>query len=116
MNTIGIDEIIATVQSSGKTITSHDKLIFRQWIAVLCLPILGLAEEDVKTVELLPINGTVPKPDDVRCVIDVSFFNVNGQQLAHKFRRGGQRIYTDNRILPSAQVTPPDNTAQALSR
>jgi len=115
MNTIGVDDIIATVQSSGKTITSHDKLIFRQWIAVLCLPVLGLAEEDVKTVALLPINGTVPKPDDVRCVIDISLFDVNGCPLAHKFRRGGQRIYRDDRILPAALVTPPDNTAQALS-
>ena len=103
--------MIATAQSTIKNATSEEKLIYKQWIGKLCIPYLGLSESDVKTITLYPENGSAPKPDDCKAVIDFALYDVNGCYLRHKFRSsGGQRIYPDRRILLSATVQTPNQT------
>lgn len=101
---VSMDEVIATAASTLKNVTTTDKLLFRQWIAMMCLPELGISEEDVKIVELFPVDFAAQKPDDMRSVIEVSLFDTNGCQLAHKFRSGGKRIYKDTRLIRAAIV------------
>lgn len=97
-----VDEVIATAQSTIKTADSFDKQLFRQWLGTMCLPMLGISEDDVKVVSLYPVNYSVPKPDDLRAIIDISCFDANGCQLAHEFRTGGKRIYADTRLARTA--------------
>jgi len=114
MSLVGVDEVIATAQSTMKDADSMSKLIWRQWVCLLALPELGIASDDIKVVTLYPNNFTVPKPDDLRVLIDIACYDAQGCELKHKFREGSQRIYPDRRISRTANVTP-TGTTQTLN-
>lgn len=114
MSAVPFSEVIATVESTIKNASLQDKQIWRQWIGLLCLPDLGISEEDVKVIRLYPNNFTVPKPADIKAVIEFALYNSNGAQLAHKFRSGSQRIYRDTRVPITAVVQPADQTLTRL--
>lgn len=103
-----MDEVIATAQSTLKDADSMSKLIWRQWVGILALPELGISSEDVKVVTLYPNNFTVPKPDDLKALIDIACYDTNGCELKHIFRSGSKRIYPDRRLLRTAIVSPPE--------
>jgi hypothetical protein len=107
-----MDEVIATAASTIKDVTTTDKLLWRQWIAIMCLPELGIAEDDVKIVTLYPVDFAAQKPDDMRALTELSLFDVNGCPLTHKLRAGGKRIYVDARVPRTAVV---DTTGQQLA-
>jgi len=102
---ISLDEVVATASTIVKDADSKFKLLCRQWVASLALPELGISDDDVRVVELIPINYTVLKPKDFRALIDVNVFDSNGCQLQHKFRAGGKRIYRDDRLRPVATTS-----------
>lgn len=108
MSLVSVDEVIATAQSTMKDADSMSKLIWRQWVCLLAIPELGISSEDVKVVTLYPNNFTVPKPDDLKVLIDIACYDANGCELKHKFREGNKRIYPDVRLLRTAIVSPPE--------
>lgn len=115
MGFITLDEVIATAQSTIKDADSNSKLLWRQWIALMALPNLGIAESDVRVVELIPQEFHAVKPDDCRAIIDVALYDVNNCIIKHIFRAGGERIYPDFRIPRTAVVgPPPDSLSQPL--
>lgn len=59
---------------------------------------LGISDEDVKSIVLYPKDGVAKKPDDMRVMIDLNLIDASGNQLKHKFRTGGFRMYEDDRI------------------
>jgi len=112
MSYISLDEVVATASTIVKDSNSLFKLLCREWICRFALPELGISDDDVKIAQLIPINYTVLKPADFRALVDISLFDSTGNQLAHKFRAGGKRIYRDSRLRPVASNT--DQTLNGL--
>lgn len=104
MSFISLDEVIATASSTIADANSQFRLLARQWICTLALPQLGISEDDIKTVSLIPTSLAIPKPPDFRALIDISLFDSNNCPLDHKFRTGAKRIYRDTRATGSAIV------------
>lgn len=113
MNYVTLDETIRTAQSTLKDVDSAPILVWRQWVAMLCMPELGVSDENVKIITLYPVDFMVDKPDDMKALIDVAMYDANGCYLRHKFQKGGERIYPDDRLWPTAVVGT--DTSQSLN-
>lgn len=111
MNFVTLDETVATAASTIADANSQFRLIARQWICRLALPQLGISEDDVKTVTLYPTSLAVPKPSDMRALLDISLFDANDRPLDHKFRYGAKRIYRDTRTAIGAVVDGGDSVS-----
>lgn len=97
MNYISIDMLIARAQTTISGADSMDKNIWREWVW-MGLQDLGISDEDVKSIVLYPKDGIAKKPDDMRVMIDMKLVDSANNQLSHKFRTGGYRLYEDDRI------------------
>lgn len=107
---VPISEAIATAESTMVGVTAQDELYFRQWVPTLILPDLGLSEEDIKVVVLYPTACNVPKPDDLKAIIDIELYDINECYLQHKYNAGVLRIVPDTRLAPTAT-----NESQSLN-
>jgi len=97
MNYISIDTVIARAQTTIPNADSMDKNIWREWVW-MGLQDLGISDEDVKSIVLYPHEGLAKKPDDMRVMIDLNLYDAADNQLSHRFRTGGYRLYDDTRI------------------
>ena len=96
MNYISIDMLIARAQTTISGADTMDKNIWREWVW-MGLQDLGISDEDVKSVVLYPKDGVAKKPDDMRVMLDLNVLDSSDNQLVHKFRTGGYRLYEDDR-------------------
>lgn len=110
MSYVSLDTVIARIQTTVPTATSHDKLIWKEWIYE-GLQNLGISDEDVRVTVLYPKEGLVKKPDDMRVLLDLAVYDDNGNQFAHKFRTGGKRIYKDDRLFNLVSTSGNEDTS-----
>lgn len=97
MNYVSIDTVIARAQTTIPQADTMDKNIWREWVW-MGLQDLGISDEDVKSVVLYPHEGIAKKPTDMRVMLDLNLYDSAGNQLSHRFRTGGYRLYDDTRI------------------
>lgn len=97
MNYITIDTLIARAQTTIPSSDSMDRNIWREWVW-MGLQDLGIGDEDVKSIVIYPKDGVARKPEDMRVMIDLNVYDAAGNQLHHKFRTGGYRLYEDERM------------------
>lgn len=97
MNYVSIDTVIARAQTTIPQADTMDKNIWREWVW-MGLQDLGISDEDVKSVVLYPHEGLAKKPTDMRVMLDLNLYDSAGNQLSHRFRTGGYRLYDDTRI------------------
>jgi len=104
-----ISNIVAFTKTLTKDKDTADMNIWKEW-AFESAKDLGFSDEDMKVCALYPKNSTVCLPKDCQVISEVSLFNSAGVQLAHKFRPGKYRIYSDVRIFPAPIAGQPTNT------
>ena len=68
---VNIDEVVAMAQTVIKTSDNYDRNVYRQWIYMALLE-LGLADDEIKTCEIIPHNYIASLPPDCRQIIEVS--------------------------------------------
>ena len=98
---VTINEVTALAQTVIKDSDERDRNVWNNWV-YQCLLNLGIGDDEIKVVELLPQDFTALLPNDCRQILDISLFDSSGSQLAHSYRTGKQRIYTDTRLSRAA--------------
>jgi len=101
---VPISEVTAFAQTIIKSGDNMDRNIWKYW-TYLALLNLGISDDDIKVCTLHPKEFAAALPPDCRQIIEVSLFNSAGYQLAHTFRAGKQRIFTDRRLREEASTT-----------
>ncbi len=119
MSFVPIDTVIARVQTVIPTASTQDKFIWQEW-TWMALQDLGLSDEDIRTCVIYPHDGIAKKPDDCKHIIELALFDSTGNELKHKYRTGGKRIYTDKRLFPyetenGDETTTPTNVPVDVS-
>lgn len=116
MSFISLDEVLATAQSTIKDADSNDKVIWRQWLGILAIPELGMSEQNIRIVELIPQEFHAAKPNDCRGIIDISLFDSSNCPVAHVWRAGSERIYRNTQPPFRTAIVgpPPDTSAQPI--
>ena len=101
---VSIDEVTATAMTVIKSADNMDRNIWKQWI-FLCALDLGIADDEIKVVELYPEDYIVALPSDCRQIIEVSLWDSSNTQLTHKFRTGKRRLQQNRNITDTTTST-----------
>jgi len=103
MEYVSIDNAIAFAKSIVKGADDINVNVWRDWVYE-CVQDLGYSNSDLNVCALTPTNSTAKLPDGLRHIAEIALFNSSNQQLAHQFRAGKYRIYTDTRQQPAASA------------
>jgi hypothetical protein len=95
---VSLDYVVSFAKTIVKTADDMDTNIWREWVYVGALIHLGISDDEIDVSELKPQDFVAPFPPNLRSILNLSLFDANGNQLAHKFRAGKQRIYRDERL------------------
>lgn len=99
---VDIDYAVSFAKTIVKTADNMDTNVWKEWIYTGALIHLGVSDDEIDVAELKPKNFFAPLPPHCRSILNLSLFDVNGNQLRHKFRAGKQRIYTDQRLATTS--------------
>src|SRR5690606_20542189 len=93
-NFMTIDEVVNFSMTTCKGATSEDRLLFRVW-CVAAMRDLGVNKDWVKIATLPVKDFTIEKPSDMVSTIKIALYDIDGNEIAHKFRSGSKKISTD---------------------
>jgi hypothetical protein len=99
MKYVDLDYTIAYTKRLVKTADDMDTNYWKDWIYTGAMIHLGVGDDEIEVAELVPTNNIAKLPEHLRTILKLALFDSAGDQLAHKFRPGQQRIYTDERLL-----------------
>jgi hypothetical protein len=104
MQYVDINSVIAEAISITPDTDAGDWAIARQWV-VTALMQLGTSEDEINICTIQAINLTLPKPDDMRCYVEMALYDSQHNYIPHIFRGGNRRIYPDNRVTTPLGIT-----------
>lgn len=93
---VTLDHVIAVAKTVVKDADNIEMNLYKEWVGY-ALPYLGIADDELDVAELEPQNLIAKLPDNCRLIYELSLFDTAGCQIAHKFRTGKTRIFTDVR-------------------
>lgn len=115
MKYVDINSVTAFAMTVCKGKNLADRNIWREWVYE-CVKDLGVSDDEIRVCTLYPKNGVAKLPDECRQIIELSLFDSSECNLAHQFRPGTTRIFTDTRQLPSASAgNTSNNTTNNLT-
>ena len=95
---IPLSEVTALAQTVVKTADNYDVNVWRAWVWQ-CVLNLGISDDEIKVCTLYPKDYIAKLPDDCRQVIEVALYDSEARQLAHVFRTGKRRVFTNQELM-----------------
>lgn len=89
---VDIDEVIATASTLIKGMTDEERLLAKQWVW-MAMRKIGPSSDSILTVDIDVVDKTIAIPDDCisNGIIDLALYDSNGNQLKHRFHKGGDK-------------------------